>query len=152
MALSSIAVRPDAARDAKARLLAVEARHWSRYTLKVAAGAFAAGSVFRLAPVSEPREGAPTHYRVNAVFCDCPDYATRGMVCKHIRAYLLAETERRVRLANPANGYELDAITDPTCRTGCGVPVSRPGMRCPEHDAARRAAVSTYDRLFPRDD
>ena len=68
MAISSIAVPPDPARDARAAALIDRVGTWPRYTLKVAWGAFEAGTVFRRATGSN---GA--RYLVNAVACECPD-------------------------------------------------------------------------------
>jgi hypothetical protein len=69
MAVSSIAVPPDTARDARARELAPLVGTWPRHTLKVAWGSLEAGTTFRRATGSN---GA--RYLVNAVACECPDY------------------------------------------------------------------------------
>ena len=69
MAVQSIAVPPDAERDARARVLVDQVGAWPRHTLKVAWGSFEAGTVFRRAYGSK---GA--RYLVNAVACECPDY------------------------------------------------------------------------------
>ena len=88
MAVSSIAVPPDPARDARAAALVNQVGTWPRHTLKVAWGAFEAGTVFRRATGSNG-----TRYLVNAVACECPDYQQAGNICKHVRAVVLFEAE-----------------------------------------------------------
>lgn len=83
MAVSQILITPDASRDAKARVLAPQVGSWPRFVLKQAWGSFEAGTEFRRATGSKGER-----YLVNAVACQCPDYANRGNVCKHIRAYV----------------------------------------------------------------
>ena len=68
MAVASIAVPPDPARDARARELLRLVATWPKHTLKVAWGSFEAGTVFRRATGSN---GA--RYLVNAVACDGGD-------------------------------------------------------------------------------
>jgi hypothetical protein len=84
MAVSSIAVPPDPARDARARALVALVPTWPRHTLRVAWGAFEAGTTFRRATGNR---GA--RYLVNAVACECPDYRHNGAICKHVRAVIL---------------------------------------------------------------
>jgi hypothetical protein len=91
MAVSSIAVPPDPKRDARARELAPLVGTWPKHTLRVAWGAFEAGTTFRRAPGSQ---GA--RYLVNAVACECPDYQQGGYICKHVRAVVLFE-QRQAR-------------------------------------------------------
>ena len=99
MAVQSIAVPPDAKRDAKAALLAPLVSSWPRHTLKQDFGAFPAGTNFRRATGSN---GA--RYLVNAVACECPDYQQAGHICKHIRAVVLFE--QRQQQPAPASTYE----------------------------------------------
>jgi hypothetical protein len=84
MAVSSIAVPPDPARDARARAHVDRVPTWPRHTLKVAWGSFSAGTTFRRAPGSRGER-----YLVNAVACECPDYQQAGNICKHVRAVVL---------------------------------------------------------------
>ena len=92
MAVASIAVPPDAKRDARARVLSGHVGSWPRYTLKQAWGAFEAGTEFRRAPsVRNPK----VRYLVNSVACQCPDYAQHGNVCKHVRAVVLWEASQQ---------------------------------------------------------
>src|SRR5436190_2103530 len=93
MALASIAVPPDPKRDARARELVDSVPTWPLYTLNQPFGSFETGTVFRRAYGSN---GA--RYLVNAVACECPDYAEWGRICKHIRAAVLWEA----RQAQPA--------------------------------------------------
>ena len=86
MAVASIAVPPDTARDARARELAPLVGTWPKHTLRQAWGSFEAGTTFRRAPGSN---GA--RYLVNAVACECPDYQQGGHICKHVRAVVLFE-------------------------------------------------------------
>jgi len=102
MAVSSIPVPPDPARDARARALVDRVGAWPRHTLKLPSGAFPAGTVFRRAPGSK---GAC--YLVNAVCCECPDYQQSHNICKHIRAVLL--WEQRIAAEDAA----LDAVLGP---------------------------------------
>src|SRR4051812_17165624 len=81
-------IAPEPKRDAAAAALAQDVERWPFYTLKVAVGAFPAGTQFRRAPSSR---GDGTRYLVNAVACECPDYQRAGNVCKHVRAIRLAE-------------------------------------------------------------
>lgn len=85
MALSRITIPPDAARDAKARELALTANLWPVETLKVPHGAFKRGDSFLV---------TPSGYRVSAVVCECPDYQQSHNICKHIRALCLADAQR----------------------------------------------------------
>lgn len=86
MALASVHIPADAARDGRARALAPYVASWPKHTLKVQWEAFEAGTVFRRAPGSN---GAK--YLVNAVVCQCPDYQRAGNICKHVRAVVLSE-------------------------------------------------------------
>jgi hypothetical protein len=81
MAVASIAVPPDPARDERAAALVDPVATWPKHTLKVAWGSFEAGTTFRRAPGSRGER-----YLVNAVACECKDYRQAGNVCKHIRA------------------------------------------------------------------
>jgi hypothetical protein len=113
MAVSSIAVPPDAKRDARARELVPLVGTWPRHTLKVGWGSFEAGTTFRRAPGSN---GA--RYLVNAVACECPDYQQAGFICKHVRAIVLWEarpTAQPEALA-PARMYYADLF--PACPCG----------------------------------
>jgi hypothetical protein len=98
MAVQSIAVPPDPARDARARALVDRVPTWPRHTLKVAWGSFEAGTTFRRATGST---GA--RYLVNAVACECPDYQQAGYICKHVRAYVLFEQQHAATVAAPAS-------------------------------------------------
>lgn len=84
MALNRIPIQPDAARDAKARELAKTAHTWNVVTLKQDWGAFKKG---------DQALQTPNGYRVNAVWCECPDYATWGNICKHIRCVVLLDRQ-----------------------------------------------------------
>ena len=97
MAVTSIAVPPDAKRDARARELVDQVPTWPKHTLKVAWGSFEAGTVFRRAYGSN---GAC--YLVNAVACECPDYQQAGNICKHVRAVVLFEQQQAATVAAPA--------------------------------------------------
>lgn len=85
MAVPSIAIKPDARRDAAARLLAPTVKTWSLGFLKRPHGSFETGTRFLIAPGSNGAQ-----YMVTRVSCTCPDYTRNGKVCKHIRAALLA--------------------------------------------------------------
>jgi hypothetical protein len=98
VALNRIPIQPDAARDAKARELAKTAHTWNVVTLKQDWGAFKKGDQARQ---------TPNGYRVNAVFCECSDYATWGNVCKHIRAFCLWESEMARPGPQPRTANEL---------------------------------------------
>lgn len=104
MALRSIPIPPDAARDKKARELVPQVKTWHTGTLKRPWGAFEAGTAYFIT-----RNG----YRVNAVFCTCDDYK-RGHICKHIRAVVLSDAQK---VTKPAPTYE---ALYPTCQEhGC---------------------------------
>ena len=90
MAVQQITIPPDARRDTRARELAPLVASWPRHTLKVAVGAFPAGTMFRRASGSN---GA--RYLVNAVACQCPDYQQSNRICKHIRAVCLFEADEQ---------------------------------------------------------
>ncbi len=94
MALPSIAVRPDARRDAAARSLIQSVATWHRGALKRPFGAFETGTRFLIAPGSKGEQ-----YMVTRVSCTCPDYTRNGKVCKHIRAALLAGVDLTPRCA-----------------------------------------------------
>lgn len=84
MALSSILIPPDAARDAKAReLLATEFHVWHLGELKQPWGSFEVGTGYFIT-----RNG----YTCNTVFCSCPDYK-RGHICKHVRCVVMADAQ-----------------------------------------------------------
>jgi len=103
MALPSIAVKPDARRDAAARALVRSVATWHRGTLKRPFGAFETGTRFLIAPGSKGEQ-----YMVTRVSCDCPDYQRNGNVCKHIRAALLAGVDLTPRC------YQRDCDGAPT--------------------------------------
>jgi hypothetical protein len=112
MAVSSIAVPPDPARDARASALVDQVATWPRHTLKVAWGSFSAGTTFRRATGSR---GA--RYLVNAVACECPDYQQAGNICKHVRAVVAFEQRRQPapafrRLAELTGGCEARGCPD----------------------------------------
>jgi len=105
MALASIPIPPDQKRDAKARDLAKTAHTWNVVTLKQDWGAFPKGS---------QALQTPNGYRVNAVWCECPDYAEWGNICKHIRCIVFLDAQRTTPLPKR---YE-DVV--PTCQEpGC---------------------------------
>jgi hypothetical protein len=113
MALASITVLPDAKRDARARELVDQVGSWPKHTLKVAWGAFEAGTVFRRAPGSN---GA--RYLVNGIACECPDYQQAGNICKHVRAVALWEARQQpAPIAPKPRASYVDIF--PPC-TGCG--------------------------------
>jgi hypothetical protein len=111
MAVASIAVPPDARRDARAAALADQVGSWPKHTLKVAWGSFEAGTTFRRATGSHGER-----YLVNAVACQCPDYQQFGHICKHIRAVVLFEQQPAATVAAPRKGY---AAIFPQCKS-CG--------------------------------
>lgn len=121
MAVASIAVPPDPRRDARAAQLADQVGIWPRHTLKVAHGAFPAGTVFRRATGSN---GA--RYLVNAVACECPDYQQAGNICKHVRAVVLFERRQQSTPKRRASYADLFAA----CAAGCGELVERKGETC----------------------
>lgn len=86
MALASIHIPADRARDMRAAALAKHVGSWPRHTLNRPFGQFEAGTVFRQAPGSNGEQ-----YLVNAVACQCVDYKDRGNICKHIRAVCMFE-------------------------------------------------------------
>lgn len=100
MAVPSIAVKPDARRDAAARALVPSVAMWHRGSLKRPHGAFETGTRFLIAPGSNGGQ-----YMVTRVSCTCPDYTRNGKVCKHIRAALLAGVDLTPRcLVNECQG------------------------------------------------
>lgn len=109
MAVDSIAVPPDAKRDAAAAELLKTAHLWPVFTLKKPHGSFPAGTTFRRAPGSR---GAS--YLVNSVACECPDYQRSSHICKHIRAMVLLEDRQR-QAARPATN-----TTWRECQRKCG--------------------------------
>ena len=109
MAVHSIAVPPDTARDARARELAPLVGTWPRHTLRQAWGSFEVGTTFRRAPSSS----RTSRYLVNAIACECPDYQQGGYICKHVRAVVLFEQRQQ---PTPKARYE-DLF--PPCRR-CG--------------------------------
>jgi hypothetical protein len=110
MAVSSIAVPPDPARDARARALVDRVPTWPRHTLRVAWGSFSAGTTFRRATGSK---GA--RYLVNAVACECPDYQQAGNICKHVRAVVLFEAGQQAPAPKRRPSY---ADLFPACPCG----------------------------------
>src|SRR4051812_36419721 len=129
MALASIAVPADPKRDAKARALVPSVGSWPLWTLKQAFGSFEPGTTFRRAYGSN---GA--RYLVNAVACECPDYAEWGHICKHIRAIVLWEASQQQPAAQPAPAPRkarpsYDELY-PSCAAGCGDLVEKQGQRC----------------------
>ena len=110
MAVSSIAVPPDPARDARARALVDQVPTWPRHTLKVAWGAFEAGTVFRRATGSHGER-----YIVNTIACECPDYQQNHAICKHVRAVVLFEQRQQVPPPKPRPSY---ADLFPACPCG----------------------------------
>ena len=101
MAVQSIAVPPDPARDARAAALVDRVPTWPRFTLKQPWGSFEAGTTFRRAHGSN---GA--RYLVNAVACECPDYQRNGAVCKHVRAVVLFEAGQQDAIREVRGRYE----------------------------------------------
>src|SRR4051812_6602859 len=87
-----IIVHPDPKRDERAAALAPTVASWPRFILKQPVGAFPAGTEFRRAPSSK---GDGSWYLVNSVVCECPDYQQNTAICKHLRAYRLAEQSTR---------------------------------------------------------
>jgi hypothetical protein len=139
MAVASIAVPPDAQRDAKAALLAPLVGSWPRHTLKVAWGSFEAGTTFRRAYGSK---GA--RYLVNAVACSCPDYQQSQNVCKHIRAYVLWEAATAAASAPQRKGYR---ALFPECRVdGCTDDAGRAGGLCLTHASEQARALDMATR------
>lgn len=115
MAVRSIPVPPDAKRDARAAELVSQVGGWPLFVLKQAWGSFKPGTVFRRAPSSK---GGGKWYLVNAVACQCPDYADWGHVCKHIRAVVLwGACQAAAQRPTPRLSYE--ALV-PACKAGCG--------------------------------
>lgn len=110
MAVQSIAVPPDAKRDARARALAPHVATWPVFTLKQPHGSFPVGAQFRQATGSHGER-----YLVNAVVCECCDY-DRGNVCKHIRAVVLWEAGQQPAPA-PASRHTMHR---PCLRKACG--------------------------------
>jgi len=123
MAVSSIAVPPDPARDARAAALVDQVPTWPRYTLKVAWGSFSAGTVFRRA-----RGSNGARYLVNAVACECPDYQEAGNVCKHVRAVVAWEARQQPAPAPKKRAGYADLFA--ACAAGCGELVERTGESC----------------------
>ena len=121
MAVQSIAIPPDPARDARAAALVGQVGTWPKHTLKVAWGAFPAGTVFRRAYGSND-----ARYLVNAVACECPDYQQAGMICKHVRAVVLFEQRQQPAPKERASYADLFAA----CSAGCGELVERKGEAC----------------------
>ncbi len=111
MAVSSIAVPPDPARDARAAALVDRVPTWPRFTLKQPWGSFEAGTTFRRATGSKGER-----YLVNAVACECPDYQQAGNVCKHVRAVVLWEQRQRPAIREVRGRYK---ALFPACRD-CG--------------------------------
>ena len=105
-------IKPDPKRDADAVTLA-ETAPWPIYTLKVAVGAFPAGTVFYRVP---SRSNPDRRWLANGVACQCPDYMQRGAMCAHTRAVRLHEA-RSAAPTTPLARYE-ELV--PTCQAqGC---------------------------------
>ncbi len=126
MAVSSIAVPPDPARDARAAQLVLTAP-WPRVTLTRRQGAFPAGTVFYRVPSSKP----DVRYVANGVCCTCPDAQQNDNVCKHIRAVVLFEASQQPAPA-PKPRTALDRLNElySPCAAGCGDLVERRGEKC----------------------
>jgi hypothetical protein len=139
MALASIAVPADPKRDARARELVDQVGSWPLFTLKQPFGSFEAGTVFRRAYGSD---GA--RYLVNSVACQCPDYAERGHICKHVRAVVLWEARQQQPAPTPKARPSYDDLWPP-CAGGCGDVVEKKGTRCYPcaSDQARRLDTAT---------
>ena len=124
MAVQSIAVPPDPARDARAAVLVDQVPTWPRHTLKVAWGSFEAGTTFRRATGSR---GA--RYLVNAVARECPDYQQAGNICKHVRAVVLFEQRQQATTVRRASYVDVVDVFA-ACSAGCGELVERKGEAC----------------------
>ena len=123
MALSQITIPPDPKRDGRARALAGYVATWPRVTLTQQWGSFEAGTTFRRAYGSK---GA--RYLVNSVACQCPDYAERGHICKHIRAVTMWEQSQQ-----PAPRKTIEQIW-PTCaEPGCDEDPAPRSRFCEQH-------------------
>jgi hypothetical protein len=105
MALNSIAIPPDAARDQKARELAKTIGTWTRGTLTEPWGSFPAGTAYFV---------TPNGYRVNAVTCSCDDYRRFGHICKHVRAVVMAD-EQSAPKPRPAYADLFPSCAEPGC-------------------------------------
>jgi hypothetical protein len=102
MALSRIQIPPDAKRDARARELLKTIHLWHTVTLRQPWGSFPRGA---------QALQTPNGYRVNAVYCECPDYEQNQRICKHIRAVVMQDEAKQT--PKPAPAY---ADLFPTCR------------------------------------
>jgi len=146
MALSSIPVPPDPARDARAAALVDQVGSWPRFVLKEAWGSFEPGTTFRRAPSSRNPQ---VRYLVNSVACQCPDYADHHNVCKHVRAHALWE-QRQAATAAPASVPRKSyADLFPACKGGCGdVADTRDGFcdRCASDREWRQRRAERHDR------
>lgn len=146
MALQSILIPPDAARDGRARALVGYVCTWPLWTLKQQWGSFEAGTVFRRAYGSR---GA--RYLVNSVACQCPDYAEWKNVCKHIRAVVMWEAQQ----APAANRDALAAWVDEQARSAGLAGQGETDLAFMEvatrlrGDGAGVALIRTYDELWP---
>ena len=139
MAVSSIAVPPDAKRDAKAALLAPLVGSWPRHTLKHPWSSFEAGTIFRRATGSRGER-----YLVNAVACECPDYQQAQNICKHIRAVVLWEAATVAASAPRRKGYR---ALFPACRVdGCTDDAGRAGGLCLTHASEQARALDLAAR------
>ncbi len=107
MAIASIAVPPDAKRDARSLDLVPFVGSWPLFTLKRPFGSFEAGTTFRRAPSSK-NDG--TRYLVNAVACECPDYQQLGAICKHVRAVVLFEARAQAVVPCRVSGCAAAAL------------------------------------------
>lgn len=119
MALASIPIPPDPKRDAKARELLATIHTWNTVTLKQDWNAFKKG---------DQALQTPNGYRVNAVWCECPDYATWGNICKHVRAVCLKDAQQTTK---PRPTY--DALYPPCAQPGCGADPESGEKFCRDH-------------------
>jgi hypothetical protein len=144
VAVASIAVPPDPARDARAAALVDQVPTWPKHTLKVAWGSFEAGTTFRRAIGSRGER-----YLVNAVACQCPDYQSAGQICKHVRAVVLFEQ----RQAQPAPAPKRKSYSDLFLACPCGdVAESKDGLcdRCAAEQTYRLDAATRRELVASR--
>jgi hypothetical protein len=113
MAVASIAVPPDPARDRRALSLVDQVGTWPKYTLRKPWGSFEAGTTFRRATGSKGER-----YLVNAVACECPDYQQFGHICKHVRAVVLFEQGQTATVVAPSPARKSYADLFPACPCG----------------------------------
>jgi hypothetical protein len=101
MALNSIAIPADAARDAKAAELMKTAHLWHIVTLRKPFGSFKVGDSFLL---------TPNGYRCNTVACECQDYR-RGHICKHVRVAVKLDAQNTAKNNAPTD-QEVAALAE----------------------------------------